>query len=399
MTALSGLGKPVAPAELVKSVAILRERAQHTAPRRLSGRSLAAPEPAAPAPRGGLLAPVLAAVLAVVLAASCYLLYQRLTREPEEARGAAITARSAPARPAWIASDLPGGATCGETPGKGVSCVGVSSMSGRRDDAEAEAADAAYEAAANAIAVRITDPRWRQVVPPIYSASREAKLGTLDRAPDQTTPRREVREARAAVAAALRATGGAAVPATPTGRYWEEHTAPDGKRYVAFAQVTLGPTELARLVEVYAQPAGALGATVVGAFPLVGWRYPKVERGAIVTALGAGPLEGIGLAAQYIVLSIGGRDVTDAASFARLGADEGAQLDEHGGMLRLKVQTPDPAPREFASEIKPRAVERPGSGRPGEPRSGQGGTVPPGGINVWDRFGGGKGSGRDDPTR
>jgi hypothetical protein len=398
MTALSGLPKPAAGADLVKSIAILRERAQHTAPRRTASKAMAA-EPGPPAARASLLVPVLAALLAVVLAAGGYLAYQRLARDPEPARTDAITARSAPARPAWIASDLPGSAACADTPARGVSCVGVSTPSARRDDAEAEAADAAYEAAANAIALRIADPAWKQAVPPIYVASREAKLGTLDRAPEQTSARRDVREARAAVALALRATGGPAVPATPTGRYWEERTGPDGKRHVAFAQVALGPTELARLVEAYAQPAGALGATVVGAFPLVGWRYPRVERGAIVTALGAGPLQDVGIAEQYIVLSIGGRDVADAASFAKLAADEHAQLEDRGGTLRLKVQTPDPAPREFANAIPPRAADRPGTGRGTTPPAGRGGAPLPGAINVWDRFGGGKGSGRDDPTQ
>jgi hypothetical protein len=401
MTALSGLGKPTAHTGLVRSIAILRERAQGAAPRRAVSRGAAAlPDAPAPAPaRAGLLVPVLAALIAVALAAGGYLAYQRLTREPAPPQTVAITARSAPARPAWIAGDAPGTAACADAPGKGVSCVGISTTSARRDDAEAEAADAAYEAAANAIALRIADPRWKQTVPPIYAASREAKLGTLDRAPEQTAARRDVREARAAVAASLRATGGAAVPATPTGRYWEEHTGPDGKRYVAFAQVALGATELARLVEAYAQPAGALGATVVNAFPLVGWRYPKVEHGAIVTVLGAGPLQDIGLAEQYIVLSIDGRDVVDAPSFAKLATEEDAQLEEHGGTLRLKVQTPDPAPREFANAIRPRSGAA-GTGRPGErPQPRQGGGAPVGGINVWDRFGGGKGSGRDDPRQ
>ncbi len=405
MTVLPELPRPAASAELVKSIAILRERAQHTAPRR-SKPIAAVPDPAPRPARGGLLVPVLAALLAVVIAAAGYLGYQRLTAGPEAARTAAITGRSAPERPAWIASDLPGGAACADTPAKGVSCVGVSTPAAHRDEAEAEAADAAYEAAARAIALRIADPAWRRAVPPIFSAAREAKLGTLDRAPDQTTARREVREARAAVALALRATGGPAVPATPAGRYWEEHTGPDGKRYVAFAQVALGPTELARLVEAYAQPASALGATVVGAFPLVAWRYPKLERGAIVTALGDGPLQGLGLAEQYIVLSIDGRDVADAASFATLAADEHAQLEARGGTLRLKVQTPDPAPREFAGAIEARAAERPGdrrdsprdAARPGARGQGHG-AIPPGGINVWDRFGGSKGSGRDDPTQ
>ncbi len=402
LTALSALPKPTAPAELVKSIAILRERAQHAAPRRPGKPPLAAAAPAPRPARGGLLVPVLAALLAVVLAAAGYLGYQRLSRSPSPAAAAtaAITARSAPERPPWIAADLPGGAACTDTPGKGVSCVGVSSPSARRDDAEAEAADAAYEAAANAIAVRIADPAWQRAVPPIYAAAREAKLGTLDRAPDQTSARRDVREARAAVALALRATGGSAVPAAPTGRYWEEHTGPDGKRHVAFARVALGPTELARLVEAYTEAAGALGVTTVAAFPLVAWRHPRLERGAIVTALGPGPLQALGLAEQYVVLSIAGRDVTDAASFARLAAEEHAGLEARGGTLRLKVQTPDPAPREFALSLDPPATSRPGSRPTGTGgRPGPGVAGPPGGINVWDRVGGGKPTGRDDPTQ
>jgi hypothetical protein len=397
LTALAGLPKPTAPAELVKSIAILRERAQHAAPRRAGKPPLAAAAPGPRPARGGLLAPVLAALLAVVLAAAGYAGYQRLARAPSPGAAAAVTARSAPERPPWIATDLPGGAACTDTPGGGVSCAGVSAPSARRDEAEAEAADAAYEAAANAIALRIADPAWTRAVPPIYAAAREAKLGTLDRAPDQTSARRDVREARAAVAVALRATGGAAVPAAPTGRYWEEHTGPDGKRYLAFAQVALGPTELARLVSTYAEAAGALGVTTASAFPLVAWRHPRLERGAIVTALGPGPLQALGLAEQYIILSVAGRDVTDAASFARLAAEEHAGLEARGGTLRLKVQTAEPAPREFALSLEPAAGARPG-GRPGGP--GRPGAIgPPAGVNVWDRLGGGKPAGRDDPAQ
>ncbi|HSK05089.1 MAG TPA: hypothetical protein VK932_27760, partial [Kofleriaceae bacterium] len=166
---------------------------------------------------------------------------------------------------------------------------------------------------------------------------------------------------------------------------------------LAFAQVALGPTELARLVSAYAEAAGALGVTTVSAFPLVAWRHPRLERGAIVTALGPGPLQELGLAEQYIVLSIAGRDVTDAATFARLAAEEHAGLEARGGTLRLKVQTADPGPREFALSLEPPAGSRPGS-RPAGP-AGRGPAGPPGGVNVWDRLGGGKPAGRDDPTQ
>ncbi|HMG20483.1 MAG TPA: hypothetical protein VK607_04170, partial [Kofleriaceae bacterium] len=73
-----------------------------------------------------------------------------------------------------------------------------------------------------------------------------------------------------------------------------------------------------------------------------------------------------------------------------------AGLVERGGTLRLKVQIADGAPREYASAIKPARPDEPvGNGvkRPHAPTPGAGG------VNVWDKFGGSKGSGRDDPTQ
>src|SRR6185295_15814043 len=100
-------------------------------------------------------------------------------------------------------------------------------------------------------AVRITNPAWKLSVIPVYKPARDAKLAAFDRDPSNTSARRDVREARNAVARVLRATSGGAVPAAPTGRYWEEYTGGDGKRFLAFAQVSLGATELAKLVEGY----------------------------------------------------------------------------------------------------------------------------------------------------
>ena len=402
MTLLPGLPKPTAGSDVVKSIAFLRERAlQAQREGRRSNRSIVASSvmPVVIPPRSSMLVPVLAALIAVVVVAGGYLAYQRVTKDgaPKSALGA-ISARSAETRPAWIASDMQGTATCVDTADKGLSCVGVSSLSARRDDAEDEAADAALDAVANALAVRISDEPWKLAVIPIYKSARDAKLAAFDRDPSNTSARRDVREARNAVGRALRATSGGAVPAAPTGRYWEEYSGADGKRYLAFAQVSLGATEVAKLAESYARPATALGATAVSLFPLVGWRYPKLEHGAILTRLGTGPLQEVGLAEQYVVVAVAGRDVIDAASFAKLAGDEYAVLADTGGSLRLKVQANDGAPREFAAAIKAKQVEPPthdGSGKP--PRHGH--ETGSGGVNVWDRYGGGKGSGRDDPTQ
>ena len=399
MALLPSLPKSTAPRELVKSIGMLRERA-HTQPKRPTDRStplsMAAQQP--PAQRASWIVPFLASALAIVLVAGGYLAYQRFAGANAEASAAGkLTNRSQPARPAWIVADAPGTAACTDTPDKGISCVGISTLSARQDDADDEAADAAYDAVANAIAVRITDPKWKAAVPPVYAASRSAKLDHLDRSPDLTSARRDVREARHAVAMALRASGGSAVPATPTGRYWEEYDGAAGKRYLSFAQVTLGATDLAKLVDAYAQAGSALGATVVPAFPLVAWRYPKVERGAIVTALASGPLQQAGVAEGYVILSISGRDVSDGASFAKLATDEHAALVEHGGTLRFKVQTPDPAPREFAAKVAATATAPEQGGKKPPKR----GTTPAGtgNVNVWDKYERPKGPTRDDPSQ
>ena len=402
MALLPALPKPTASAQLVKSIGMLRERAQ-VAPKRPSMKSPPAGVPVVQQPpRASWVVPFLASLLAVVLAAGGYLAYQRFAKEGDQtSAGGKLTDRSAPARPAWITADAAGTATCTDTPDQGISCVGISTLSARRDDADDEAADAAYDAVANAIAVRIADARWKASVPAIYEATRNAKLDSLDRAPDQTTARRDVREARRAVAVALRASGGSAVPATPTGRYWEEFAGASGKRYLSFAQLSIGATELAKLVDAYTTTAAALGATAVPAFPLVAWRYPKVERGAVVTALASGPLQQAGVAEGYIVLSISGRDVVDGPSFAKLATDEHAALTAHGGALRFKVQTPDPAPREFVAKVdatKPETHE--GSGKkPG--KTGSGGTQGTGNVNVWDKYERPKGArpNRDDPSQ
>ena len=397
MSLLPALPRPTAPPQLVKSIGMLRERAQ-IAPKRPSLAKATEQQATQPPPRASWVVPFLASLVAVVLAAGGYLAYQRFTKDDGNAAGK-ITKRSAAARPAWSTADAPGTATCTDTADKGISCVGISTLSARQDDAEDEAADAAYDAVANAIAVRIADAKWKAAVPAIYAASRGAKLDTLDRAPDNTSARRDVREARHAVAVALRASGGSAVPATPTGRYWEEVESGSGKRYLSFAQVTMGATELAKLVDAYTVSTTSLGATVVPAFPLVAWRYPKVERGAIVTALASGPLQQAGVAEGYIVLSISGRDVVDGASFAKLATDEHAALTKRGGDLRFKVQTPDPAPREFvskiaATEVESTEVKKPG-GKPGTHSSP--GT---GSVNVWDKYEPRpKGGTRDDPTK
>lgn len=401
LTLLPTMPRPTAAPELVKSIAMLRERAlvasgSGRAAIRASGSS---PNVRARAASGtSVLVPILATLLVVALGAAGYLVYQRISDKPVPGGLGLLTNRSAQARPDWVTSDAPSSSTCTELAGKALSCIGVSSVAARPDESDEEAAEAAFDALANAIAVRITDTKWRTAVLPIFAAARDAKLAAFDRDPSNSTARRELREARHAVAQLLRTTGGGAVPAAPNGRYWEEYQGADGKRYLAFAQVTLGAPELQALIARYTQPETALGATVVGLFPLIGWRYPRLERGAVLIGLAKGPLQELGLAEQYVVLGVDGRDVTDAASFAKVIGEEHAGLIERGGTLRLKVQASDGAPREFAKASPARqeaAVPAANPVKRGAPEN-RGGTR---NINVWDKVDGSTGSGLDDPTQ
>jgi hypothetical protein len=399
MTIVPGLAKPSAAPGITGLIPGLRDRAiaSHSPKRKPTGASATSTSlPIAAPARSSVWVAFLAALLAVVLAAIGYLVYQKIGASSAASGLGELVGRTAPTRPDWVPSGTVSIPSCMNMMPNAVSCTG-SSLSARQDDAEEEAADVAFDAIADTIAVMITDAKWRRTVVPIYESARAAKLASLDRDPASTTARRDVREARHAVAQMLRMTSGGAMPATPTARYREDYAGADGKRYLAFAQVTISGAALKRMIDGYSQQTSALGATAFGVFPLVGWRYPKLERGAIIATLGAGPLQDIGLAEQYVVLAVGGRDVTDAATFAKLASDEHDQLVEHGGTFRLKVQAADGAPREFAQPIKAKAPETPETGRHGPHQTA---PVPPtGGVNVWDRYNGGKRNGRDDPTQ
>jgi anti-anti-sigma regulatory factor len=398
MTILPGLPKPAVGSELRKIIKELRER-------KIEKKKAGGPTTVAEAAQqrgGGMLVPFAAALLAVVVAGGGFFAYKAITTKSRGTGLGKVMAKSAEQRPKWLVGDAPGGSYCNDTADKGLSCVGVSSIAASQDDADEEARDAALDAIAGGVAVKIEDPKWRQAVLTIYKTTREAKLGAFDKDPSNTQARRDVREARKAVGNILRATNGGAVPPAPTGRYWEEYDTADGKRFVAFSEFAISGAEAKRMVDGYTKSASALGATVVSIFPQVGWRYPRVESGAIVVALDKGPLKELGLAEQYLILGVAGRDVVDAATFAKLATDEHTQLKDRGGTFALKVQAGDSAPREFATPIKGKVVETPlahptgnngNSGNNGNP------TMPTGGVNVWDKFGGGKGGGRDDPSQ
>lgn len=361
-------------------------------------------EAAAQQKGGGVWMAFTAAAATVVLAGGAFFIYQSfIAKQPQRGPGRGkLTAASVEQRPAWITNDTSLAGYCADQEGGGLQCVGVSGLSPTSDDGIDEAGDAALDAIAGAVASRIEDPNWRTRVGNLYAQARQAKLSAADKDPNSVSARREVRDARRAVAKVLRATSGGAVPAAPSERYWEEYDNGTGsKQFIGFATYTLQPAEVKRLVDTYKTPSEALGARALTVFPQLAWRYPDLQRGAVLVSVDKGELRDLGLAPSYVVLEVGGRDIRDATAFAQLASDEMTRLKGQGGTLSIEVQAGDGDPRVFSSQIKSdKPAVNPTSGgsggRGGGDSGGRGGT---GNVNVWDRYGGGKGGGREDPTQ
>jgi hypothetical protein len=344
-----------------------------------------------------------AAVLAVGAVLGFNYLKQRERLAAAKARDAvgALIEKSADARPAWITSDTRFSNYCAEDT-SGLVCIGVSSYVDNQEDARVEAQEAALEGLANAIGLKIDDGDWARSVRKLYGDVRQAKLTAFDEARTDTDgvtydrARRDVREGRRAVAESLKKTAPGAVPAQPTDEYWEQYEAPagDGSRFLMFVSFRLSPDNVARLVDHYGKPVTVLGASAVTSFPGIAWRYPDVTTGAVITNAGDGDLMAIGLADQYVVLSIQDREVKDAPAFAAHIQEEVDRKRKEGGNLKLVVKTGDGMPVVFNRPI-PKEFDgtRPG-GRPGGVRPG--GRDPGGVFNTWEKAGGGSGS-RDNP--
>jgi len=395
MTILPGLPKPQITKDIERQIGMLKARKIDKKPSTtglLPIQKVGAAEPSSKT------VPILLALVILVIGAAGAVFYMKSNKEraPGPYGAGPAVDRSAPQRPVWITSAAtPGVAYCADD-GGGIACVGVSTLSPSQEDAEDEASDAAIEAIAFELGKRITDKQWQASVPALYLPARDAKLAALNRDLQSTQARRDVREGRRAVAHALRG-----VESTAAGRYWEAFDARDGRRHLAFVQVKLAGADAQKLIETYTKRESVSGATAVAFFPGLAWKFPKLDHGAVVVALEPGEIQQLGVAERYIVLSVDGRDVPDATAFVKILGEERAALAERGGALRLIVQGDSGDPRDFQTTIAGKPVEG-GTQTPNNGKNGgknQGGGSGTGAVNTWDRFGGNRGSGRDDPTQ
>lgn len=225
-------------------------------------------------------------------------------------------------RPAWIMSDNPSSAYCHDMINR-LMCIGVSSYRPTRDEAVAEASDAALDELVNAVGLRISDPFFRGTVMAAYATPRAKALSELQATDlEQTGPAYAsaldaVGKARRRVVEILRASGGAAVPSQRSDWYWEEYAAKKGgTEILAFIRYDVTLDAVKALVEKYSTATTVMGSSATTAFPALAWLSADFTGGAMLTRV-AHPLSDAGIAGTNVVMAVGDHPVSDATSFAR----------------------------------------------------------------------------------
>jgi hypothetical protein len=268
-------------------------------------------------------------------------------REPAPVanRAAVIPPRPAPPtfeRPGWIMSDVPSTAYCHDMINR-LMCVGVSSYRLTRDEAVAEASDAALEELVSAVGLRISDPFFREAVVSGYGGVRAKALSALQAADlDHASAayiaaNDAVVKARKRVAEILHTSGGAAVPSQRSDWYWEEYAAKKGgTETLVFVRYDVTLDAIKALVEKYSATTSVIGSTAMTAFPALAWQYADFTGGAMLTKV-ARPFADAGIATQSVVMAVDEQRVDDATSLLRrMEAWKPA-----GGDLKLTVEAGD----------------------------------------------------------
>ncbi len=226
-------------------------------------------------------------------------------------------------RPDWILADVPFSAYCHEMINR-VMCVGVSTYRTTRDDAVAEANDAALEELVGTVGLKISDPVFRENIMPGYNAVRSKALAALQAADLDRTSKAYaeaadvVRKARRRVAEILQASGGAAVPGQRSDWYWEEYAGEKGKgnEILVFVRYDVSLDAMKSLLEKYSSTTSVGGTSVMTAFPAMAWPHADFTGGVLLTKVGR-PFAGAGIAPQSVVMAVGEQRVADAIGFAR----------------------------------------------------------------------------------
>jgi anti-anti-sigma regulatory factor len=351
MATVRALPKPTVESDLKKFI----KKAQKMRPR-------AQAQEGQPQAWGRVTAIGAAAVLAAAGAVVGIGYYQQQRgQELVEKAVASLQSAASVRRPQWITSDTPFSGYCTDLISRTV-CVGVSSYRETKEAARAEAGDAALEALANTIGLKIDSPSFGQLVRNGYGEARRNALTALEGLAGQPEAaidlaRGRVRRARQDVARALERTGGAAVPTQIADWYWEQYEAEGGgSEYLAFVRYDVSTDAMKALVTRYSEPATALGAEVLTAFPSLAWQTEGEPDGAMIVTAENGVLAKLGLGARDVITAVRGQPVRDGAELAALIEAEHKALAEHGNKISLNVRTAAGKPLTYEGPIERDAI-------------------------------------------
>lgn len=391
MSYVATLPKPTMPADVRAAMRAAKERMSQ--PRLALGGAGAGVAGAGATGRSNALLVIAAAVLAAVLTAGGIIGYRYLADRAAAGAQAGgvgtLLEASQSARPAWMRASEPLSAYCDAEAATGLSCVGISSYTETEAEAREQAENAALEAVADAVFVRISEPSVIQSQSAMFGTARDATImgfaEVAKRDPDSfhhERARRALISGRNAVARALRKTAGELIPTAAAAVHWERYAASPGpgSRYLFMIRYDLSADEIERLLERYSTTRGLLGGTVATVYPGIAWRYSAVQGGVVIVALGDGELKSTGLSERYIILAVQEREIKDADAFENILSDELQRLGRDGGQLRLRVKTGDGEPIDFTLPVA-KSVD---DGIPVPPSTGR----LPGPVNTWDRVGG-----------
>ena len=271
----------------------------------------------------------------------------RAAKQPTQGSDQQATPQPTFTRPEWIVSQVPSSAYCHDMINR-LMCVGVSSYRPTKEEGMVEAGDAALDELVNTVALKITDPFFRESVLPQYSEPRakvlsELQSADLDRKTDPsaaakyTAADEAVRKARKRVVEALQASGGAAVPTQKSDWYWEEYAGENGKpnEILVFVRYDITLDAMRALVDTYSSTTLVNGTTAMTAFPALGWRYQEFRGGAVLLKLHR-KLAAAGIEPNDIVTAVGEHRISDAGTFAR-------RLGEAKDNVKLTVKVGDDA--------------------------------------------------------
>jgi hypothetical protein len=239
-------------------------------------------------------------------------------------------------RPAWIASDARLSATCRDD-GGALECVGVSSFWESRPFAMDEARSGAYDAAAEAIARRLTDPALAPAVSPGRDGRETATLGfDAARLADDDAyadAAATLRAGRSETARHLRTRLGAAAREA---RYWEVYKDRGERRFLAFVRVEVDAAALEAVSRHYAQKVPMLGATLGVSGPLHPWFDEDFPDGVVVLDPGTSAFAGAGVPAGGVIVA--GHDRKPVADAEALVAQCKA-VEQQSSYITVAVRT------------------------------------------------------------